>query len=156
MVSGCVMIFTSISGFMNSLFGLSPFMACLDIYICCFGILAICLEYKDQMMMKKYVDIIRREAHFLTTPAGRAAFYFFNGILIISKGGIVNLLAGGFLMLVGAVIYHSCRQAYSALNELHNKKYTEAYIISEFIKHDKDKSGLLDTKELGEVRVGRY
>lgn len=146
------MIATSIFGFMSSFFALSPFLAILDLYICCFGVLAVCLEYKDQIMMKRYVDIIRKEAHFLTIPSGRAIFYIFAGVLIVSKGGLPNLFAGIFIMLVGGIIHNSCRQAYLALNELHNKKYTEEYIISNFKKHDKDNSGQLDTKELGEVR----
>jgi COPI associated protein len=153
MACGCLMIFTSVFGFISSFFSLSPFMACLDIYILCFGILSVCLEYKDQVMMKRNVDVIKREARFLTTPWGRAAFYFFVGILMIAKGGILSIIAGIFLMLVGGVIYTSCRNAYAALNELHSQKYTEAILIAKFRAHDLNKDGQLDTKEFSEVRL---
>lgn len=145
------MIVTSIFGFLSSIFGLSPFMACLDIYILVFGILSVCLEYQDQVFTKKYVDVIRKEAHFLITPSGRAAFYFFVGVLMVAKGGLLDLFAGLFLILVGVVIYNSCRNAYLVFNELHNAKYTEAFIIAKFREFDVDKSGHLDTKELGLV-----
>jgi COPI associated protein len=104
-------------------------------------------------MMKRNVDMIKREARFLTTPWGRAAFYFFVGILMIAKGGILSIIAGIFLMLVGGVIYTSCRNAYAALNELHSQKYTEAILIAKFRAHDLNKDGQLDTKEFSEVGV---
>ena len=145
------MIITSIFGFLNSFFSLNQFSACLDIYILCFGVLSICLEYKDQVFMKRNVDIIKREAHFLATPWGRAAFYFFVGILVVSRGSIINLVAGIFLMIVGGVIYNSCRNAYSALNELHNAKYSEAILVKKFREFDHNKDAHLDTKEFSEV-----
>lgn len=152
MVSGCLMIATSVFGILDAFLSLSPFSACLDVYITFFGVMSVCLEYKDQTLTKVYVDIIRKEAHFLTVPSGRAAFYFFVGTLIAFKGGLTDLISGIFLMLVGAVIYHSCRNAYRALNELHNAKFTESFIISKFREFDYDRSGQLDSKELGEVR----
>jgi hypothetical protein len=35
--AGCFMMFTSFFGFFSNFFGLSPFLACLNIYIFCFG-----------------------------------------------------------------------------------------------------------------------
>jgi hypothetical protein len=37
LASGCFMMFSSFFGFFSNFFGLSPFRACLDIYIFCFG-----------------------------------------------------------------------------------------------------------------------
>lgn len=148
---GCLMIVTSVFGILSSVFSLSPFTACLNVYICFFGILSVCLEYKDQVMMKSYVDFIRREAHFLITPSGRAFFYIFIGILMFSKGGVLNMIAGLFLIVIGSVIYQSCRNAYATLNKLKTDKYTEAQLIEKFHEHDTNKDGELDSREFAEV-----
>ena len=34
------------------------------------SVLAVCMEYKDQVLTAQYIELIRREAHFLTTPYG--------------------------------------------------------------------------------------
>jgi vacuolar-type H+-ATPase subunit I/STV1 len=151
LICGSLMIICGILGFLSSIFSLSPFAACLDVYIFIFGVLSVCLEYKDQVMMKSYVNLIRREAHILITPSGRAGFYIFVGILMFSKGGLLNILAGLFMIVIGAVIFQSCRKAFAALNELKTDKYTEAQLIENFNEHDINKDGELDSREFAEV-----
>jgi COPI associated protein len=153
MACGCLMIMTGIFGTLSSVFSLNPFTAVLDLYILCFGIISVCLEYKDQVMVKRNVDIIRREFHFITTPWGRAAFYFFSGILMVASGGILEIISGLFLMIVGAVIYYSCHNAYAALNKLHDAKYSETMLLEKFKEFDLDKDDHLNTKEFSEVCI---
>ena len=99
--SGCFMMLSSFLGFFSNFFALSPFTACLNVYIFCFGVLSVCMEYKDTLMTQQYVAIIRKEAHFLTTPYGRAAFYCFVGILLVCKGGLLDLFGGVFMAVTG-------------------------------------------------------
>lgn len=146
--AGCFMMFTSFFEFFSNFFGLSPFMACLDLYIFCFGALAVCLEYKDQVLTAKYVAIIKQEAHFLSTPYGRAAFYFFVGLLMVCKGGILNLLGGVFLAVIGVIIYRSSRRSYDVLEKLRGSKTSVEQVAQKFRSYDKDRTGHLDTPEL--------
>jgi EF-hand domain len=156
------------------------------IYIVC-SVLSVCMEYKDQMLTAKYIDLIRREAHFLTTPygtvnffagaqclrnfssapyqcnsayvntlircytlplAGRAAFYFFVGVLMVCKGGILDFVAGLFLAVIGVIIYHSSRKSYAALEAIRGQRHSEAELRARFRAYDTNKNGQLDSKEL--------
>ena len=146
--AGCFMMFTSFFEFFSNFFGLSPFLACLDLYIFCFGALAVCLEYKDQLVTEKYVDLIKKEAHFLTTPYGRAGFYFFVGLLMACKGGILNWIGGIFCVIIGVIIFRSSRRSYEVLEQLRGSKNTVDQVRSKFKYYDKDRSGQLDTPEL--------
>ena len=72
---------------------------------------------------------------------------------MVASGRILEIISGLFLMIVGAVIYMSCHNAYAALNKLHDAKYTEAMLLEKFKEHDLDKDDHLNTKEFSEVSV---
>ena len=142
------MIITSSLGFFDSILYLSPFTAVLNLYIICFGIIAILLENKEYFLTKKYRDIIKTEARFLDKPYGRAAFYFFVGILLVAKGGLFGLLVGLYTSFIGAVIFYGSKAAYDTLDRLKTDHYTEAQVKEKFYEFDRDKSGSLDAAEL--------
>jgi hypothetical protein len=48
----------------------------------------VALEYRERLFPLIWLQCVRREALFLYKPYGRAAFYFFAGILLIAKGGL--------------------------------------------------------------------
>jgi hypothetical protein len=68
--------------------------AALDIYLFFGGLVCIVLELKEKVFTQKYMDVLKREALFLTRPYGRAAFYFFVGILMSCQGGILSIVGG--------------------------------------------------------------
>ena len=80
--------------FFSKIFSLSPLSAALDIYIFFGGLIAITLELKEKVFTQKYMDVLKREALFLTRPYGRAGFYFFIGILLSCQGGILSIVGG--------------------------------------------------------------
>ena len=141
----------SLLSFLSHIFGLSPFTAILDVYIFFFGLVAAALEYKKRLMTEKWLKILRREALFLSRPYGRAIFYFFCGVLMIAKGGLITFICGLFVTAVGAFIYLSSKQAYNKLYELHTQNLTDKDIETHFKKHDKNGDGKLDTDELGSL-----
>lgn len=147
-LAGALMIVTSSLGFFDSILYLSPFTAVLNLYIICFGVIAILLENKEYFLTKKYRDIIKTEARFLDKPYGRAGFYFFVGILLVAKGGLLGFLVGLYTSFIGAVIFYGSKAAYDTLDRLKTDQYTEAQVKEKFYEFDRDKSGALDAAEL--------
>ena len=137
--------------FWSNLFGLQPFYILLDVYIFLFGLLAVCLEYKDQMLTASYVAMISQEAHFLTTPYGRAAFYFFVGLLMVCKGGLLNWVGGLFACVVGVVIYRSSRRSYEALAQMRGSQENVDAVRSKFRAFDTARTGQLTTAQLAQL-----
>lgn len=147
-LAGLLIIANSVLSFVFHLTGLSPFVAIIDIYLMMFGVVACLLEYKEKLFTQKYLNLIKREALFLYRPYGRAAFYAFVGLLIVSTGGFFGLFIGLYTLLVGLLIYHGSRNAVASLNQLKEAKMDEHEIAKKFKEFDSDNSGSLDTKEL--------
>ena len=135
----------------SNFFGLSPFKAVLDLYLFLFGLLACVLEFKERVFTLKYLEIIKKEALFLYRPYGRAAFYFFIGLLVISQGGLLGLLVGLYTSAVGVIIFYASRSVITSLNTLKQSQYTEQQIAEKFQLFDKDNSGYLDSSELSSL-----
>ena len=148
-VAGGLLVSVAFLDFFSHLFSLSPFSAVLDIYIFLFGAITVVLEFKDQFLTKKYIEMLRTEAFFLYKPYGRAAFYVFVGILLIAKGGFLDLLVGLYTVCVGGAVYYGATQALVELNKLKDVHFkTVEEIEACFKKFDKDNSGSLDSSEL--------
>ena len=95
-LAGLLIVGSSVFSFIAHFFSLSPFSALLDVYLILFGFLACILEYKDLLLTAKVLEVIKREALFLYRPYGRAAFYFFVGLLLIANGGLLGFLVGSY------------------------------------------------------------
>jgi hypothetical protein len=148
--AGIAIIILSFLSITSDLISLSPFRAVLNVYLMLFGAAACMLEFKEKAFTQKYLDILKREALFLYRPYGRAAFYFFIGILIVSHGGFLGLLIGGYVTFVGAAIYYSSKKAFSELDKLRGS-ITEKEIESQFLAFDKDQTGFLESSELANL-----
>lgn len=133
---------------------LSPFTLVMDLYVMAFGALAVCLEYKEHLfgtlLPSSYLEAIRREALCLYRPYGRACFYFFVGIMIVTQNSIFSLsfMVGVYVATMGAIIFLSSRSALSSMAALRAQGLGEADIRNKFNRADKDKNGTLDTTEL--------
>jgi hypothetical protein len=88
LAAGVSIVITALLSFLSDLTSFSPFYALLDVYLLAFGILMVALEYRERLFPLIWLQCVRREALFLYKPYGRAAFYFFAGILLIAKGGL--------------------------------------------------------------------
>ena len=76
----------------------------------------------------------------------------FKGILEVVKGGVLGFAIGIYIAFIGAVIYRGSRRANRALEEMRMQgKFTEADLIRKFSEFDRDGSGQLDAKELGNL-----
>lgn len=141
------MVVNGALSFLGDLTGLSPLMAILNVYLVSFGIISILLEYKDQTLSKRFLDYIKREAHFLYIPHGRGAFYVFCGSLLCAKGGLVSFFMGLAVTLVGVILYYSNKAAYEALDKMKEEQFDIQRISQLFQKHDKNNDGCLTASE---------
>jgi uncharacterized membrane protein YdcZ (DUF606 family) len=139
------MVLNGLMSLLGSLF--SPLGAVLNIYLTGFGIICILLEYKDQTITKRFLDYIKREAHFLYIPHGRGAFYVFCGSLLFAKGGIVNMVMGLCVAVVGVILYYSNQVAIEALAKMREEQFDSQRIAALFQAHDKDNDGALSSSE---------
>lgn len=147
-IAGLLVMWLSIMSILTNLISLSPFRAVLNIYLFFFGLAACLLEFKERTLTVTYLTVLQREALFLTRPYGRAAFYFFLGLLIVSIGGLLNLIVGAYVTGLGLVVYYSSTQAYTQLNTL-KASLTEKQVEEKFYAFDKDRSNSLSVAELG-------
>ena len=101
LIAGLSIAFINSMAFLSDIFGLSPFSAVLDLYLVCFGLVLVVLEYQSKLLTASYMEALRREALFLCRPYGRAAFYFFIGMILryifLFKLTIIAILACIFL-----------------------------------------------------------
>lgn len=139
------MILNGVLSFLGSL--TSPLMAILNIYLAFFGVIGAMLEYKDQTITKKYIDIIRREMHILYLPYGRGAFYVFCGALLFAKGGIISMISGLCVCAVGVILYLSNKSANVELEKMRESQFDSQRIATLFQEFDKDNDGCLTSEE---------
>jgi EF-hand domain pair len=82
---------------------------------------------------------------------GRAAFYFFVGILMVCEGGMLDLVGGLFLVVIGVIIFHSSKKSYAALDAIRGQKHSEMELRARFRAYDANKNGELDSQELAKM-----
>lgn len=147
-ISGIIMMAVGLLNFFSHILSLAPFTSVLDVYIIFAGVISVILEFKDRMLTQKYIKVLDTEAKFLMRPYGRAAFYFFIGILLACTGGVLGFFGGLFIAIIGVIIYRGSVSAYSSLNLLKREHCSTEAIKSKFYEYDKDRSGFLETHEL--------
>jgi hypothetical protein len=145
LLAGGLMVANGVLSLLGSLF--SPLVAVLNVYLTGFGIISILLEYKDQTLTKRFLEYIKREAHFLYIPHGRGAFYVFCGSLLFAKGGILNMVMGLAVAIVGIILFYSNKAAVEALAKMREERFDSQRIAALFQAHDKDNDGCLSTSE---------
>lgn len=146
--AGLAIVVVSALSMLSHFFGLSPFAALLDVYAIVFGGIACALEFKETFMTATARVFIHREALFLYRPYGRAAFYFFMGLLMIAKGGLLNFIVGLYAMVVGVIVFVSSRNAARTLDSLRASMVSEREVALKFAEFDADHSGGLDAAQL--------
>lgn len=149
--AGLLIVVSASFSFISHFFGLSPFAALMDMYMVLFGSLACVLEYKDVLLTANARAVIRKEALFLYRPYGRAAFYFFVGLLQIAQGGILGCLVGLYTTIVGIIIYSASKNALRALDTVRASLKTETEVAAQFARFDIDNNGCLDSAELAKL-----
>eukprot|EP01032_Pedospumella_encystans_P008822 gene8822-10434_t len=150
-IAGLFILTVSVFSFIANFFRLSPLGALLDIYLIAFGILACLLEFKNVSMTWEFRTVMRREALFLYRPHGRAAFYFFVGLLEIANGGLLGFIVGIYTICVGVMIYVASRAALSSLEAMRATFKSEKDVASYFALYDVDGKGALDGPELAKL-----
>lgn len=147
-IAGTGIVAVSVLGFLSDFFGFSPVNAILDVYLILCGAMLAMLEYKHHFFTQKYLDSLRREALFLYRPYGRAAIYFFIGVLMMSYSGLFGKIVGLYTAIVGGVVFYSSRAAVKHLESIRAEMRDEQEVTIKFRDFDKDNSGTLDTREL--------
>ena len=119
--------------------------------------IAILLEYKEKVLSAKYLTILHKQALFLFNPYGRAVFYFFVGVLILVKGGLISFFVGLYTAAVGLFIYYNSTKAFSVMHDLKRRDPDNAHslndgqIAQKFYSYDKNNDGYIDVKELNNL-----
>lgn len=150
-LAGLLIVATSALSLLSHFFGLSWFSALIDIYLILFGSIACVLEYKDALLTAQFRTILKREALFIYRPYGRAAFYFFVGLLMVGNGGLLGILVGAFTILVGVIIFTASRTALASMEQMRGRMTSEKDVATQFAVFDADKSGGLDPSELAKM-----
>ena len=90
--------------------------AVLNVFTMAFGLISVALEYnKAHWLTKDLVQMVEKEAKFLSRPYGRAGFYFFVGLMLACEGYILDFVVGLLLVAVGGFIFYSSYKMYAAL-----------------------------------------
>ena len=135
-------------GALSNVFALSPIELMMNGFMALFGMTMCMLEFKDRLMVDQYRIFIEREMHIMYTPYGRGSFYVLAGVMLLTKGGVLQSLTGLFCIGVGVLSAASAKQASDTLSKLLDEHYDEAKIVSKFKQFDKGRSGFLDPAEL--------
>lgn len=149
--AGLLIVSSSLFSIISHFFDLSPFAVLMDIYMMMFGSVACALEYKDVLLTASARSYIRREALFLYRPYGRAAFYFFVGLLQIAQGGVIGTVVGLYTTIVGIIIYSASKKALLTLETVRTSLKTEREVAAQFARFDTDNNGCLDASELAKL-----
>lgn len=151
-LAGCGMTFLGVTSMLGNTFGLKPLAMVSSFFLAMFGLLMCILEFKEAVVVEKYLVWIEQELHLLYTPYGRAGFYILAGILILSSDqGILGFLVGLLCLFVGGLASYSAKIAYDTLGRLLDEQFTEQSIAARFDEFDHDGSGDLDVSEMQDL-----
>jgi len=147
-VAGSLIVVVSALSAFGHIF--APFKLVLDLYLLAFGTLMCLIELQDRVFTQQYLNVLRREALIIFRPNGRACFYFFVGVLLVSVSDLMSasFLVGCFTAAVGAIVYVASRSAMTQARALRDASLSETVIKSKFQAADRNRDGLLDTSEL--------
>jgi hypothetical protein len=138
----------SIISILGHLLSLRAATAVIDIYLFLFGCCCCILELKENLVTRRFLIYLHREALFLYRPYGRALFYVFIGVLILATGGLIGFLIGCYVTVVGVYIFYASRDAVARLESLKSAITDESEVASKFKQYDTHNTGFLDAKAL--------
>lgn len=133
--------------------GLDIFTAVVDAYVAAFGVLSVCLEYKQTLLGDDFANMMQDEFKFIYKPYGRAFLYVLFGLLMFSEtGSIVYMVVGPYVTVVGAFILYLSMSAEGEYAKMKaSARLDDTHLRSEFNKADKgsflSRDGKLDSKE---------
>jgi hypothetical protein len=117
---------------------------------CCFYYIVVLLEMPSVgfCKAKRLHSGIRWYAKFLEYVWGRGAFFFFVGSLQVTNFNLLDWAVGGFMMCVGVTAIFAGIATSRDLRLFKFSITNEAELKEKWDKHDVDKNGALDVKEL--------
>ena len=140
-IAGLLISVLSVLSLLSNFLGLSLLSVVLDVYLLAFGLIACVLEYKEKVLTSKYLNLLNREALFLSRPYGRAAFYLFVGILIACRGGLLNLIVGAYTSIVGIILFRASYIAVASFKSFRDSRLDTEKVTQKFREFDKDNNG---------------
>lgn len=149
------------SGFLGMFNILSPFRMLIETYLCMAGILVTVLEMKKCFLSDLFMDKIEFWCKFLTRTWGRGFFYMFIGSIALSQWTLLNVLIGGYMVVMGAACvslgWNTAEQINTLKHQLQKgeevpvQEPDSAMVKETFQKFDTDKSGYIYPSELKSV-----
>ena len=127
-VLGCIvcggLVLDGIINIFSSFLSFNLYQLLLFVFTTAFGIIGLALESKVNMFTNSGLMYLKREAHFLFRPWGRALYYFFIGLFLLTQSGPMVYVLGIGCCVVGIILYYSSVVAVRSLNALHSTHFT--------------------------------
>ena len=108
----------------------------LYVFVAGFGIIGLALESKVNVFTNAGLMYLKREAHFLFRPWGRALYYFFVGLFLLTQSGPMVYVLGTGCCVVGIILYYASVVAIRSLNALHSTHFTLGMHVLYDSKHN--------------------
>jgi len=127
---------------------MSPLFVGITIYVWIFGLFIASLEIRPfHMTVSIFHRFILRYFSILRFAWGRGCFYIFSGSLQFVTLSKCNMMAGGFMVCLGAISIVTGRVAGRKLKNMVKNIGSKNRLTELFSKHDKDRDGYLNVKE---------
>uniref|UniRef100_A0A7S2BIR7 EF-hand domain-containing protein n=1 Tax=Florenciella parvula TaxID=236787 RepID=A0A7S2BIR7_9STRA len=147
---GAMLVLTGFFGTLGSLF--SPLKLIMEAYMFCFGVLIVMLEAKNNLCKDNWMNILKKEAKFLTLLAGRGYFYIVLGTLLMAQWPDVgNFLLGLYMTCVGGLMTVVGLHAKAKMDKMKGHIKDEAAVVAAFKKADVDQTGSLSIEQLASL-----
>lgn len=127
--------------------------ALIELYSFCVGIFIIVIESKNMLLSEGLQVRIFKYALFLKFLWGRGVLYFIVGTLQLYKMDIWNLLAGGYLCAVGALMVFVGHRTACKLKNMRKSLYSKHELQAKFAQHDMDGDGGLNVQQFRSLTV---
>jgi hypothetical protein len=136
--------------------GLNVFMVVVDVYVLAYGVLCVCLEYKEGLLPDNVRQTLQQEFLFVYKPYGRSFLYVLFGLLLFSQGSIVYMLVGPFTFGVGIMVGWFSQQAENEFKKMkQHTRLDDTHLRSLFNKYDEggffNRDGKLNSKEFAKL-----
>jgi uncharacterized membrane protein YuzA (DUF378 family) len=116
--------------------------ALIDFYIIVLGFIVFMLEGKHSLLPAQFVDNVNKYALFLKFLWGRGALYFVIGTIQLYQFDLLNLIAGGYMCVVGVVYILVGKRTAAKLRTLRKYMYSEQTMREQFNEADVERDGL--------------
>mmetsp|Transcript_3973 Transcript_3973/g.5524 ORF Transcript_3973/g.5524 Transcript_3973/m.5524 type:complete len:264 (+) Transcript_3973:73-864(+) len=146
--AGVAMCSSGLFGFFTQLFSLSVMHAMVELYVLCFGIVALIIDAQEVLCPANRRAAIYKYAKFMFTLWGKGLFYLFVGSLMIAQWSMFDVVIGLYVALVGVYMLYTGYHVHKKLAALKTHLSDDNVLKRKFNEMDVDHSGALEGDEI--------